>query len=138
MIQIEEDIFLVLRALAEYAQSEDDPRRSDYRFTEDEIQAAINIPKRRVEIAVEIAVKRGWVNTLGKHTIPFSFSQVWLTSEGRYEYQRLLTLVPNKEPSVPRTVNDQTPLQNSIFVSYSHKDKKWLEMLQTMLRPLIR
>lgn len=28
-------------------------------------------------------------------------------------------------------------MRNQIFVSYSHKDRKWLEMLQTALKPLI-
>ena len=30
------------------------------------------------------------------------------------------------------------PAKTSIFVSYSHKDKKWLDLLQTHLKPLIR
>jgi formylglycine-generating enzyme required for sulfatase activity/energy-coupling factor transporter ATP-binding protein EcfA2 len=29
-------------------------------------------------------------------------------------------------------------MRNQIFISYSHKDKKWLEMLNTSLKPLVR
>jgi hypothetical protein len=29
-------------------------------------------------------------------------------------------------------------MRRDVFVSYSHKDKKWLEKLQTMLKPLVR
>jgi WD40 repeat protein len=35
-------------------------------------------------------------------------------------------------PSMPQSTRDQ------VFVSYSHKDKKWLEKFQTMLKPLVR
>lgn len=36
-------------------------------------------------------------------------------------------------------VEDQKKAKRSgIFVSYSHQDKKWLEKLQTMLKPLVR
>ena len=28
--------------------------------------------------------------------------------------------------------------RDEIFISYSHKDRKWFEDLQTMLKPLVR
>jgi GTPase SAR1 family protein len=30
------------------------------------------------------------------------------------------------------------PVRDQVFISYSHKDKRWLDKLQTMLKPLIR
>jgi hypothetical protein len=30
------------------------------------------------------------------------------------------------------------PTRDQVFITYSHKDKKWLEKLETMLKPLVR
>lgn len=46
-----------------------------------------------------------------------------------------LTILPKETPEYETTL--QTPRQQ-VFISYSHKDKKWLEKLQTMLKPLVR
>ncbi|HEX8219297.1 MAG TPA: toll/interleukin-1 receptor domain-containing protein [Chloroflexia bacterium] len=46
-----------------------------------------------------------------------------------------------EHPTDSATTVDATrdkPAKTSIFVSYSHKDKKWLDLLQTHLKPLIR
>jgi hypothetical protein len=37
-----------------------------------------------------------------------------------------------EKPPMPQPIRDQ------VFISYSHKDKKWMEKLQTMLKPLVR
>lgn len=35
-------------------------------------------------------------------------------------------------------MGDSQPLRDQVFISYSHEDKKWLDKLQTMLKPLTR
>jgi len=37
-----------------------------------------------------------------------------------------------QDPRVPGSV------RNQVFISYSHKDKPWLDRLQTLLKPLVR
>lgn len=33
---------------------------------------------------------------------------------------------------------EPTPARPTVFISYSHKDAKWLEALNTMLAPVVR
>jgi hypothetical protein len=39
------------------------------------------------------------------------------------------------QPEIPTM---PPPSRDQVFVSYSHRDKPWLETLQTMLKPLVR
>jgi len=56
------------------------------------------------------------------------------------------SLLSNTDDIQSMNVSDEVPLQgktvvhserNQVFISYSHKDKKWLQELKTMLTPLI-
>lgn len=40
------------------------------------------------------------------------------------------------EKSKLKEVLVKTPIQNKIFISYSHKDKRWLERIKTVIKPL--
>jgi hypothetical protein len=55
------------------------------------------------------------------------------------EYRR--TLAETAEPKMEADTVEPTaekPLREHIFISYSYKDRNWLEKLQTMLKPLVR
>jgi len=43
----------------------------------------------------------------------------------------LETAIPKASPSIPQT-------REQVFISYSHKDKKWLELFHTALAPAVR
>lgn len=69
-----------------------------------------------------------------------------LTSIKRYASETLAEiqanlekLVTNDEIAEPQKINESNPAKrNLIFISHSHKDKRWLEMLKTHLKPFER
>lgn len=61
-----------------------------------------------------------------------------------YDVYHLLALMPQtiQVESIPspdlKSAAPQTPLRNTVFVSHSHKDKRWLEKLHEHLKPYVR
>jgi HEAT repeat protein len=66
-------------------------------------------------------------------TESFALDAIFTIQERCKFYNYTLTQAHQMEDKLKSDVN-----RDQVFISYSHKDKKWLEKLQTMLKPMMR
>ena|SRR5438093_10364865 len=84
-----EEMLAVLKVLAEFGKDQIDPKRGHYQFTSTELRSFTSIPEERLNDVVKLLRNAGLVTTEGKNTSPFTFRTVILTSEGRFEFERI-------------------------------------------------
>ena len=63
---------------------------------------------------------------------PFDFIQFF------EEFAARVPRVAAHETQPPTAKNEADSMRDQVFISYSHKNKDWLDRLQTMLKPLVR
>jgi hypothetical protein len=113
--QIEQDASLVVQALAEWSEQDNDPNVGHYLVSGEELQGKLGISPNRINDAIEYLVERGHVSrsqSLG--SAPYTFREVGLETAGRLAYQ---------QSQILRVEEDQvTATAYDVFLSHSSLD----------------
>jgi len=121
--EMERDATVVLRTLVEWAESDNDPHRGEYRVHGEELTDKLGLPPQRVNRAVAGLERSGfvtWSRALG--TAPYDFVEVTASPDGHLEVQRL---------AEQETRHRETAID--IFLSHSSLDDDLCKDVTTLL-----
>ena len=123
--EIEKDAGMVLEALSDWSEQEDDPARGRYDVTGAELAEKLGLPPSRINDAVEFLSDHGYVHTIQTFgTRPYDFREVSLENSGRQAYQR----------SLLESNNDQlSAIAYDVFLSHSSLDDGLANVVKQLL-----
>lgn len=114
--QVEEDLWHLLKILAEFSGGPDDPNQGRYGLGGPQLADLTGLVPGRIEDAVAVLIGNGHISArYGNGTTPYSFASIALTPHGRLSYQKAAA-VPDQRTARSEVATMPVPDPKKVFI----------------------